>query len=85
MAKNKIWIRFEDSGPSRSGKTREWDVLPFEGNGRELGTIKWYGPWRKYCFCPVANVVFEQDCLRCIADFCAAKTAEHKRKAVTHV
>jgi hypothetical protein len=76
------WISFEYAGQSKSGKTSEWRVRP-EGKpdlGPCLGVVKWYASWRKYAFNPSANTVFEQDCLREIADFCERQTKEHKAK-----
>jgi len=35
----------------------------------ELGQIKWYGPWRQYCFFPVAKSVWSPGCIRDIQDF----------------
>lgn len=32
-------------------------------SGEELGTIKWYGPWRQYCFFPLPNCIFNNGCL----------------------
>lgn len=71
------WIAFEPREPSASGKTKRWAVVPALG-GESLGIVAWYAPWRKYCFHPGGNTVFEQDCLRDIATFCAERTTEHK-------
>lgn len=73
------WIDIVDKGPSPSGKTRGWWVMPKDG-GNRIGCIYWYGPWRKYVFMPDPNCVFEQDCLRDIADFIQAETTKHKAK-----
>lgn len=70
------WLRFEDAGTSRSGKTREWAVVAKE-QGLAIGAIQWYGPWRKYVFTARPNTVFEQDCLRDIAKFIEEKSREH--------
>lgn len=29
----------------------------------ELGVIKWYGAWRKYCFFPSSDTVWDNNCL----------------------
>jgi len=34
-----------------------------------LGKIKWFGAWRKYCFFPEEEVVFDVDCLKTIILF----------------
>ena len=76
------WIRMLCDGPSESGKTERFTVVATQGDVF-LGRIAWYGRWRKYAFEPFRDTVFEQDCLRDIADFCEAKTKEHRavRKA----
>lgn len=28
-----------------------------------LGEVKWYGPWRRYCFYPCDNTVWDVKCL----------------------
>jgi len=33
-----------------------------------LGTVTWYGPWRRYVF-EAEDAVFDHNCLRDIADF----------------
>ncbi len=49
-------------------KTSVWNCNPNSG-GYPLGMIKWYGPWRQYCFNPVAHTVFNKGCLEDINDF----------------
>jgi hypothetical protein len=43
-----------------------------------LGWVAWFSRWRKYAFYPKPETVYEEDCLRDIAEFCEAKTKEHK-------
>lgn len=47
-----------------------------------LGQIYWFGRWKRYSFYPASETVFEQDCLRKIADFCERQTEEIKRRLV---
>ena len=70
------WITFVEDTP-QAWVTRYWKVLSKEG-GNFLGGIKWFGAWRKYCFFPEQATIFEQDCLRDIADFCEAQTYGRK-------
>ena len=42
-------LEFKENGLSDSGKTKKWLVI---GNGVELGSISFFGRWRKYCFYP---------------------------------
>lgn len=74
------YIHFESAGESASGKTKLWHVLSND-QACVLGTVAWYAPWRKYAFSALSSAcVFEQDCLRDIADFCERETLTHKRK-----
>lgn len=73
------WIRFDYVDVSKSGKTKLWRIRPLDSHDT-LGEVKWYGPWRKYCFYPDHNTVFEQDCLRDIAKFCESQTKAHREK-----
>lgn len=73
------WIKFmtaPDAGDGR--KTKIWDVVTIDGSSK-LGEIRWFSRWRRYAFFPDRKTVFEQDCLRRIADFIQLKTEEHKR------
>ena len=59
-----ICFRFMD----RLIKTEVWACLN-EHSGCQIGTIKWYGRWRQYCFFPFGNTVFSSGCLNDINDF----------------
>lgn len=74
-------IRFVP-GPDKP-KTKTWMVESNE-SGCVLGWIAWYSQWRTYGFFPDADTVFEEDCLRDIADFCERKTIEHKKMREKH-
>ena len=59
------WIEFEQTGDT--GKTKRWEV-----NTKKdilLGYIKWYSPWRKYCFFPIPGTVYAFSCLGDISEF----------------
>jgi hypothetical protein len=80
------WIQFRGGGPSKSGKTKMWNVETIGGE-TILGTIAWFGRWRRYGFYPTSGTVFEQDCLRDIASFCEGETKAHRlasREGATH-
>lgn len=72
-------ITFEPdtSGPSR--KTLRWTVNA--KSGAYLGDVKWFARWREYCFYAEFNGIFEQTCLREIAEFIEARTREHRANA----
>ena len=80
------WVHFDEEGVSASGKTRIWIVASTldKEDSREqytwLGQVKWYAPWRRYCFFPAERTIFEQQCLRDIADFCAQQTIAHRNR-----
>lgn len=68
-------IIFEEMTPNPA--TKRWAVMP-KDRSPQIGGISWHGPWRKYCFMPGANCVFEEVCLREIADFCVTQTKLHR-------
>lgn len=72
------WIDFVDAGSSDSGKTKKFDVLTKEGG--VLGKIKWFTPWRRYCFFPHRGTVYEHDCCRDIAAFLDSLKKENRRR-----
>jgi len=73
------WIRFDlhTKGDGVTRKTGVWKVVALSNSGW-LGCVAWFGSWRKYAFFPDDGCIFEEDCLRDIADFCETKTREHK-------
>jgi hypothetical protein len=46
-----------------------------------LGTIKWFGPWRQYCFFCTDVGVFSSTCLRDIEYFLILLNVEKKKGA----
>ena len=65
------------------GKTKRWNVwnrlrMDF------LGTIKWYGAWRKYCFFPDDGTIYDSKCMKRIMEFIDEQTdirnAERRKK-----
>lgn len=81
MSRVEKYIEIRDAGESKTGLTRVWRV----GNrrtGADVGTIKWYGGFRGYCFYPniedVAWVLFDADCLRLVADFLDVRNRAHR-------
>ena len=74
---NPSYVNFMPDGHSKSGKTRLWRVM---SGPSQLGMIEWFAAWRKYCFFPGYPIIFDQACLREIADFIELCTAQHKAK-----
>ena len=58
------------------GKTRVFRITP-KGNNFPLAEVRWYPGWRKYTV-QTGTSIFEEDCLRDMADFIEGKTREHK-------
>ena len=34
-----------------------------------LGQVKWYGVWRKFCFYPISNTIWDNKCLEQLLNF----------------
>jgi hypothetical protein len=62
--------------------TRIWSVWN-KYDDIPLGSIEWFTKFRKYSFFPLPERVFEEDCLRDIADFVVEKTRERKEERTT--
>ncbi|MBZ5700289.1 MAG: hypothetical protein LAN84_00420 [Acidobacteriia bacterium] len=84
----RVWISFKLNDRRLKAKTDTWEVWSLDvvevlhertDEVSHLGQIRWYSGWRKYCFFPAAQIVFEQDCLRHIADFIESETAKHRK------
>lgn len=45
-----------------------------------LGTVKWYAPWRQYCFYPSEETVWSRSCLKEIIEFTQILMDERKNK-----
>ncbi len=71
------YLRFDGVGTSNSKLTLIWWVMS-SNTESHLGNIQWLAPWRKYCFYPTPNTVYDTTCLREIADFCENQTRAHK-------
>jgi hypothetical protein len=63
-------------GPSKE-KTKVWFVVN-KYEDFHLGWVAWFPAWRKYSFYPKAETVYEEVCLRDIANFCVSQTKIHK-------
>ena len=54
-------FRLRHKKPKSNPKTKVIDILTREKI--KIGTLKWLGRWRKYCFFPESETVFESTCL----------------------
>jgi hypothetical protein len=60
-------------------KTQVWRVRS-RGHDDTLGSIKWFGPWRQYCFFFIADVaIMSAGCLRDLASFLEELNSKHKK------
>jgi len=49
--------------PLKKGrKTIEYEVVS-NSSGARLAILKWYGPWRQYCFFPMEGTIWNRGCL----------------------
>jgi hypothetical protein len=82
------FIFFRNQGRIAKGKTDLIRVFSTRDGVTEtswpmaahLGEIKWFSQWRKYCFFPTNWTIFEEDCLRDIAEYLETVTREHRAK-----
>lgn len=72
------YVGLREDGLSDSGKTKICTVFPISEPIMSLGTIKWYAPWRQYCFFPNEKSLYNQECLRDISYFTQGLNLEHK-------
>lgn len=61
--------------PNPGRKTQIWMV---DSRGSTIGEIRWWSAWRRYCFFPHDKTLYEEVCLRELADFIVERTKEHK-------
>jgi len=73
------WLHFRDISdlfPKRT--TTVW--ICKNSSGILLGSIKWFGKWRQYCFFPENDTVFNTGCMSDITDFINQLKEECKKK-----
>ena len=71
-------IFFEEISLPRKTKTF---VVRNKAINSLLGTVKWYAPWRQYCFFPTpSDLVFSATCLADIQDFIRELMNWYRRK-----
>jgi hypothetical protein len=60
-------------------KTNVYDVLTKDNI--KLGEIRWFGRWRKYCFYPWNETLYEETCMREISQFIEEETSAQRKAA----
>lgn len=78
MSETRVWIGFSPNVRGLKAKTDTWEVWSLD-EANHLGQVRWYSPWRKYCFFPGHDTVWEQDCLRFVAEFVESETEKHRK------
>ncbi len=76
------YIHFEEVD-STGKKTSVWQCANNKSFSY-LGIVKWYGPWRQYCFFPFENTIFNKGCLEDINDFITQLMDERNVKKETN-
>jgi hypothetical protein len=74
------WIDFEEQPIPPERKTRIVTVRNRRSK-TALGELKWYGPWRQYCFFPQSYTIFNVTCMARIAREVREMTEGHRAKA----
>lgn len=74
------YIKFKEVGDT--GKTKIFDVIPTEDTTYTLGQVKWYSPWRKYCYFPYINTIYCPVCLGDIINFIKELMDERKNDRI---
>lgn len=72
------WIYFTETFYEKR-KTPIYHIFSKDGD-LPLGEISWHGPWRKFCFFPEKNTIFEITCLNDIIIFIQEKMNERNEK-----
>lgn len=63
---------------SAYGKTDVFNIIGIRGI-EPLGRIKWHAPWRKYCFFPRAEILWDTNCLGEVVTFINKLMDERKQ------
>lgn len=71
-----IEVRKAPQDPRRRTPTY---VVTNKHSGADLGTIQWYGPWRQFCFFPLAVTVWSNGCLDDVKDAISKAMDESRR------
>ena len=72
------YLTFTKHSPDPTKKTSVWDVLG--GGGTKLGEIRWYAPWRRYCYSPAGPQWMDATCLQEVTNFLTTEMARYKAR-----
>ncbi len=67
-----IYLEFRDYQPTLTpmgGKLTRVVHIYARRSGEYLGSIRWYGAWRRYCFFPVEKTAWSAGCMKAVEDY----------------
>ena len=73
------WFTVVEDRSEPGRKTRRLEIVSKSG-GDVLGTIKWFGRWRQYCFFPKPDTVWSDGCIADLMTVLTKLAAERKSK-----
>ena len=59
-------------------KTQVWAVQTRTNPSERIGLVKWYGPWRHYCFFPEPDTIYSDRCMLRIGQFIEELNQKHR-------
>lgn len=71
------YLDIVDMGDSPSGKTKVWFIYSHL-HGDVLGEVRWMGRWRQYSLFVRPDTIWNDACLREVADFLIKANSEHR-------
>lgn len=74
------YIRFEKLPRKENRKTDVYKIVTKYENPEIIGSIEWFGRWRKYAFFPIKDTVYETVCLNDIIKFLNDLMLERKNE-----
>jgi hypothetical protein len=81
IAVDEVWqfefIQFNRCIMEDKRKTEYWEIYS-TSNFALLGTISWFGRWRRYAFRPNENTWWDEGCLRLISRMISGRMAARK-------
>jgi len=78
IIKETQYLIFEDQEIPKK-KTKVINVVNINAD-EVIGVIKWYGPWRQYCFFPEFDTVWNITCLTDVNDVIQKLMKDRKTK-----
>lgn len=70
------YVEFIQQPHEHHRKTAWWHVRN-RSRDAYLGTVRWHGAWRQFCFFPEDHTLYNPECLRDIADFVQRATGDY--------